>query len=100
VIGPGMVDWDFSLVKDTRLPHTETAKLEFRAEFFNILNKTNLQFPSPYGLTTNTNSDFIFSGANIPELNPGGAELNAAAGQVSNTSTNSRQIQFAVKFIF
>jgi hypothetical protein len=98
--GPGMTDWDFSLVKDTRLPHTEAAKLEFRAEFFNILNKTNLQFPSPYALTTNTNSGFVFSGANIPGTNPGGAELNPAAGQVSNTSVNSRQIQFALKFIF
>jgi hypothetical protein len=97
--GPRMTDWDFSLVKDTPLPHTEAAKLEFRAEFFNILNKTNFLFPAPYTLATSANTGMVFSGATTPQ-NPGGATLNRAAGLVSNTSTNSRQIQFALKFIF
>ena len=64
LIGPGLGDWDFSLVKDTPLPHLglgEAAKLQFRAEFFNILNKTNFLFPQPYTLTTSTNSGFLFA---------------------------------------
>src|SRR6202035_1954353 len=37
--GPGLGDWDFSLVKDTTIPRlSEQGALEFRAEFFNTLN--------------------------------------------------------------
>src|SRR5208337_2455929 len=32
--GPGLNNWDMALLKDTRL--SETAKLQFRAEFFNL----------------------------------------------------------------
>ena len=42
--GPGYADWDLSLLKDTKL--TETTRLQFRAEFFNVLNHTNLQLPN------------------------------------------------------
>jgi hypothetical protein len=100
--GPGLGDWDFSLVKDTGLPHVglgEAAKLEFRAEFFNILNKTNFLFPQPYTLQTSSNSGYLFQGYATP-ANPAGAFVNPAAGLVSNTQINSRQIQFALKVIF
>jgi hypothetical protein len=36
--GPGSNNWDMALLKDTRL--SETTKLEFRAEFFNLFNHT------------------------------------------------------------
>ena len=40
--GPPERNWDFSLVKDTKLGFLgEGGMLEFRAEFFNILNHTN-----------------------------------------------------------
>ena len=40
--GPGFATLDFSLVKDTALGFLgENGKLEFRAEFFNILNRAN-----------------------------------------------------------
>jgi hypothetical protein len=42
VQGPGYQIWDFSLVKNFSV--TERAKLEFRAEFFNVFNHPNLQF--------------------------------------------------------
>ena len=41
--GPGLLDLDFSVIKDTRI--TEKLNAEFRAEFFNILNHTNLGQP-------------------------------------------------------
>jgi hypothetical protein len=40
--GPGLFNWDFSLHKNTPLGFLgETGNLQFRAEFFNILNRAN-----------------------------------------------------------
>jgi hypothetical protein len=44
VRGPGLATVDFSTIKNTRI--TEKVRLEFRAEFFNIFNRTNLLNPS------------------------------------------------------
>ncbi len=41
--GPGYANWDFSLFKNIRV--TESKELQFRAEFFNILNHTNFRNP-------------------------------------------------------
>ena len=43
VRGPGLVSFDFSLLRDFKL--TERAKLQFRGEFFNAFNHTNLGLP-------------------------------------------------------
>ncbi len=45
--GPGINQWDFALLKDTKI--TERFDLQFRAEFFNIFNHT--QFLTPSGIT-------------------------------------------------
>jgi hypothetical protein len=44
--GPGLNNWDMALVKDTRL--SERSSLQFRAEWFNILNHT--QFTTTNGI--------------------------------------------------
>ena len=42
LIGPAERNWDFSLVKDTKLGFLgEAGMLEFRAEFFNVMNHPN-----------------------------------------------------------
>ena len=41
--GPGYANWDFSAFKDIRV--SEGKNLQFRAEFFNFLNHTNLRLP-------------------------------------------------------
>lgn len=41
---PGIANWDFGLLKDLRL--TEAKKLEFRTEFFNILNHAQFNLPN------------------------------------------------------
>lgn len=41
--GPGYANWDFSAFKNIRV--TESKQLQFRAEFFNVLNHTNLRLP-------------------------------------------------------
>jgi Carboxypeptidase regulatory-like domain len=41
--GPGYFDWDSGLIRD--FAFREIARLEFRAEYFNLLNHTNLGSP-------------------------------------------------------
>ena len=89
--GPSLGDWDFSVVKDTALSLSGTeASVELRAEFFNILNHTNLGMPS---------SATVFSGATSAVGAYQQAPL-AGVGQITTTATTSRQIQFALKLIF
>jgi hypothetical protein len=78
MLGPGLETVDFSLVKRTNI--TERVGLEFRSEFFNILNRANFAIPN------NT----VFSGTSF----------NPAAGLISATNTTSRQIQFGLKLLF
>src|SRR5262249_46856403 len=78
MVGPGLETVDFSITKRTSI--TEQVGLEFRAEFFNILNRANLGIP-------NTS---VFSGTGP----------NPAAGLITTTNTTSRQIQFGLKLLF
>ena len=80
LIGPGMSTVDFSLVKNTAL-RSEGLNMQFRAEFFNILNHAN--FGLPY---------------NRPINNRG--IVDARAGAIDRTVTPGRQVQFALKFVF
>jgi len=43
LIGPGFQNWDFSVFKNTSMG--ERATTQFRAEFFNILNRTSFAIP-------------------------------------------------------
>ena len=45
VSGPGQVNFDFALVKQTALGHSERRNLQFRSEFFNLFN--HAQFANP-----------------------------------------------------
>jgi len=79
--GPGFFDMDIALLKDTKI--NEQLRLQFRAEFFNILNHENFDLPA--------NSVFSASGA-----------INATAGRItdSNPGSTPRQIQFGLKLMF
>ena len=44
IYGPGFRNWDFSIIKDTRLG--ERVTLQLRAEFFNLLNHPNFALPN------------------------------------------------------
>jgi hypothetical protein len=81
IVGPGLVNVDFSLVKNNYIK--EKFNVQFRAEFFNIFNHSN--FSSPIA------NDTLFDQTGAPI---------AGAGLITQTSTTSRQIQFALKFIF
>jgi hypothetical protein len=89
VIGPNLVNFDVSLMKNFRF--TENTSLQFRAEFFNILNHTNLGLPIQIPLL---DEDFRTN------LRTGKILYNPSGGQITETSTENREIQFALKFIF
>ncbi len=44
--GPGFVSWDAGLLKNFALGSSETTRLQFHAEYFNVLNHTNLGNPN------------------------------------------------------
>ena len=81
LIGPGLIDMDFSLFKNIPIPKiSEAFKAQFRTEIFNIFNRPN--FTSP-----NDNRVIMDSSGNY----------SGTAGVFTLTNTTSRQIQFALK---
>lgn len=83
LVGPGLASLDFSLVKNSKIADSSRASVQFRAEAFNILNKSNFAAP----LDNNT----IFNQDGTPA---------DGAGVVDQTQTTSRQIQFGLKILF
>jgi hypothetical protein len=78
--GPGLATVDFSVARKFAL--TERLGLQFRAEFFNILNHANF----------NTPNLITFSSATSGPL--------TTAGVITSTTTTSRQIQFGLKLLW
>jgi len=79
--GPGLVDLDFSLFKNIPIKKiSDDFKVQFRAEFFNVLNRANFQSPND----------------NRTIMNPDGTAI-PFAGAIDLTNTTSRQIQLALK---
>ncbi len=76
---PGLAQFDFSVFKN--FTTTENTSVQFRAEFFNLLNRANFGEPVEAVITS-------------------GGEWNGEAGQISETLGAARQIQFGLKFIF
>jgi len=86
--GPGLTTVDFSIFKNTRVPSiSETFNIQFRAEFFNILNHTNFLSPGFLNTFGQNNSVYDFDGSSLPTA-------------LNQTSTTSRQIQLGLKLIF
>jgi hypothetical protein len=78
--GPGVAQLDFSVLKVT--PVGEKIKVQFRGEFFNVLNRANFGTPNTVA----------FSAA--------GSAPAATAGVITSTATTSRQIQFGLKLLW
>jgi hypothetical protein len=78
--GPGLSELDLSLRKNTAI--SERVNLQFRSEFFNILNHTNFGTPNTV----------VYSSAS--------ATPSPTAGVITTTATTSRQIQFGLKLLF
>jgi hypothetical protein len=72
--GPSFWTVDLSIFKTFRLPISEESKLQFRAEFFNLLNRVNLYLPI--------------------------VDLSRPDFGTSNDVFDAREIQFALKLLF
>jgi hypothetical protein len=86
--GPHLTTVDFSLFKNTKVPRiSDTFNVQFRAEFFNILNHTNYLSPGFLNSFGQNNSVYDFDGSSLPTA-------------LNQTSSSSRQIQLGAKFVF
>ncbi|MGC2890725.1 MAG: hypothetical protein WB627_16765, partial [Candidatus Acidiferrum sp.] len=83
-IGPGLATWDFSVLKNTRI--RERLSMQFRAEFFNILDRANFNTPNLVLFTPPTPTNLT--------------GLSGTAGAITSTSTTSRQVQFGLKLLW
>jgi len=87
LVGPGLTNLDFSVFKNNYIRRiSESFNIQFRAEFFNILNHANFNVPS-------------LGDGNTNMLN-GDGTVNGVAGLLTEPSTDPREIQFAIKLIW
>jgi hypothetical protein len=96
LVGPGLSDVDLSFKKNTAL--TSKLNMQFRAEFFNILNHTNFTTPNAVVYTSGPTGTFPPPSSTTPLPTP--PTPSPTVGAISATSTTSRQIQFGVKLLF
>ena len=83
--GPGYADWDASMAR--KFPISERTSLQFRAEYFNLLNHTNLGDP---------NTTLGGSFGKITSTNP----QNWAASSTGAPQNDPRIAQFSLKLLF
>jgi hypothetical protein len=81
LIGPGLVNLDFSLGKSFDVG--EGRSLQFRTEVFNAPNHPNFAVPS--GVISFTNAS---------------SAINPTWGRITSTVTTSRQVQFGLKYTY
>jgi Carboxypeptidase regulatory-like domain/TonB dependent receptor/TonB-dependent Receptor Plug Domain len=82
--GPGTTNLDISVFKNMPVKRiSESFNVQFRAEFFNVMNHANFAIPPVALLRTD-----IFDATGTP---------NGSAGVLNSTTTPGREIQFALK---
>ncbi len=93
--GPGYVNLDFSLNKETKI--NEDLTVQFRAETFNTLNHPNYALPSAgvFTLAACQAGNTACLSGQTPNTS-----FNPNAGRITATAAAARQIQFAIKLIF
>ncbi len=82
VYGPRFVNTDFSVIKDFPLSYREGMYLQFRAEFFNLLNHPHFFLP---GSSASSMQDLAST---------------SSFGVINTTLNDPRFIQFALKLMF
>jgi hypothetical protein len=88
IVGPSLFNLDFSIYKNFALKKiSESSSLQFRAEFFNVLNHANFSSPNAF-----------FGSGNAQIFNADGSST--GAGGLEALATQPRDIQFALKLIW
>ncbi|MGH9783252.1 MAG: hypothetical protein ACRD88_03625, partial [Terriglobia bacterium] len=82
IIGPGFFNVDFSLSKSIPIGISEESRLQVHADLFNLANHPNFGRPEQETIVQSTG-----------RVQPG-------AGEITETVSSERQIQFGLKFIF
>ncbi len=87
ILGPSLETVDLTLGKV--FPVREGINLQFRGEFYNLLNHTNFGLPTASVFTTTA-------------IDPrtGRTAINPSAGRITQTATPARQVQLALKLTF
>jgi hypothetical protein len=86
ITGPGLFNVDFSVFKNNYITKiSETTNLQFRAEFFNVLNHTNFAPPTL---------------ANLAAFNSTGVPQTGTFGQITSTQGQNRIIQLGLKLVW
>lgn len=83
--GPGIHQVNFSAFKDFKV--NERFKLEFRSEFFNLLNHPDFNAPN-------------FGGNGVVSIGGSGNYTDPHFGEIGSTRVDNRQIQFALKLYY
>ena len=110
LIGPGLVDFDFSVVKNTKIPRiSEAFNVQLRLDVFNLFNRANFNPPvtnmfifDPTTVGTGVVAGSGPSGGcvngneNNSGCNPNAGALDGGDG----TATTSRQMQVSLKIIW
>jgi hypothetical protein len=87
--GPGFVNMDFAIMKNTKIPRWENASLSIGAQFFNFFNHANFGFPD------NASSDSIFGQIGYLEQSP-----TSILGSTLQANVARRMIQLKAQIRF
>jgi hypothetical protein len=88
ITGPGFANVDIAMKKEIALSRVaERLRLQFRVDFFNVLNHANFDLPG--NAQNATSASFIFTNTS--------GQPNLAATRPIRTTNDSREIQFALR---
>jgi hypothetical protein len=85
LFGPHFINLDFALLKNTKI--TERVSAQFRAEFFNLANRSDFVAPN----------SSVFSGSGTTDAGVANPIYGFIAGTIPNSQ---REIQFGLKLLF
>ena len=101
--GPAFKEWNFAIYKTTAI--TERLNVQFRADFFNLVNHPNFANPFlPAFIADAGAAGFVKDGSGTREVGGGGLPITATGdvgiGNPFLGGGGPRGIQLAVKFTF
>jgi carboxypeptidase family protein/TonB-dependent receptor-like protein len=93
ITGPNYRSVDFSLIKS--FPIDEKRRLEFRVEAFNLFNRANFDLPS-----NSEDGELAYNYFPAASGSPARFVQAPSIGRIFSTVGDSREFQFALKFVF